>query len=196
MGALTYQSLDDAIDHFLQTMKSGFPCVKLTRTDGEATRRYKVEPPFQSLREFKPLDAGELQIQYKNVANMTQTENQQWIKTWVFRMALTIAHELTHFFTGYKTGDARPITPPNVSVPGWEGGEAGRAWEVATFGGIVEFWSDGNDLNQPGEPIIFADLGRDTEGRPVSARYVEAFAGGSKSRERETGKESPRAPLL
>jgi hypothetical protein len=59
-------SLVDAINHFLQIMKSGFPDVYLTRTDGEAaTIRHQLRPPFQSLVEFEPLRAGELLIQYQ-----------------------------------------------------------------------------------------------------------------------------------
>lgn len=109
---------------------------------------------------------------------MTQTRNNEEYERWVFRMALSVAHELTHFFTGYMTGDARPITPPNVSVPGWPGGEAGRAWERETFGGIVEFWSERRDPLQPGEPIIFEDLRNNTRGYRVSGSYVERFARG------------------
>lgn len=109
---------------------------------------------------------------------MTQTRNNEDYERWVFRMALSVAHELTHFFTGYITGDGRPITPNNVSVPGWPGGEAGRAWEIATFGGIVEFWSERTDPSQPGEPIIFEDFRRDTPGYCVSNSYVEKFARG------------------
>lgn len=109
---------------------------------------------------------------------MTQTRNNEEYEIWVFRMALSVAHEITHFFTGYLTGNARPLTPPNVSVPGWPRGEgeAGRAWELETFGGIVEFWSERRDPLQPGEPIIFEDVRRSTPGYRVSRRYVARFA--------------------
>ncbi|KAI5865861.1 hypothetical protein GGS23DRAFT_357439 [Durotheca rogersii] len=174
-----FPSLGDAIRHFLQAMKGVFPDIYLTYLEGEAlTARYPVEPPFRSLLEFDTLRAGELRIQYQYIYNMAQTRNNDWFNTWVFRMALSIAHELTHFFTGYLTGDGRPITPPGVSVRGWPTGEAGRAWELETFGGIVEFWSEGRDPSQPGEPIIFADFRSTTPGLPVSRSYVEAFAGG------------------
>lgn len=107
-----------------------------------------------------------------------KTQNIDSYNIWMFRMAITIAHELTHFFTGYLTGDSRPITPPNVSVRGWPGGEAGRAWELAALGGVVEFWSRSKNRNDPGEPIIFRDYHQDTPGVPVLMTYVKNFASG------------------
>lgn len=70
----------------------------------------------------------------------------------IFLMAVTVAHELIHFFVGFLTGYNRPETPTKVSfIPslynittpeGIEMGESGRAWEAIVFGGIVETIED------------------------------------------------------
>ncbi|KAI2622293.1 hypothetical protein GGR54DRAFT_55085 [Hypoxylon sp. NC1633] len=113
-----------------------------------------MKEPFSCLLSFDPTVAGELRIQCqvgmlvtqarsrlltcaepKYIHNMTNTQNNEDYERWVFRMSITVAHEVVHFLMGYLNGKARPITPPRVSVEGWPGGEAGRAWERETFEG-------------------------------------------------------------
>jgi hypothetical protein len=61
-----------------------------------------------------------------------------------FIFATAIAHEVGgHLFVTYLTG-GRPITPPEITAPGYEGqqvgGESGRFLELSLFGGNIEIY--------------------------------------------------------
>lgn len=63
----------------------------------------------------------------------------------IFQVAVTLAHELCHLFTGFLTGSDRPRTPENVTVPGQGtemSGEHGWAWEYKVLGGCTQFVFD------------------------------------------------------
>ncbi|KAI1390125.1 uncharacterized protein F4822DRAFT_224958 [Hypoxylon trugodes] len=73
-------------------------------------------------------------------------------------MAITVAHELMHFFTGFLTGYDYSMTPEQVSyLPSFYNreardgrmvGESGRAWEGNVLGGVVEAMEE---LSQPAD---------------------------------------------
>ena len=92
-------------------------------------------------------------------------------------MVVSVAHELGHCFTGYITGDPGAVTPPSISVPGLDGGEAGFYWEAQAFGGVLQMWSDPlrpSDPDQPGIPYLFSDFANSTTKR-ISTNYINHF---------------------
>ncbi len=96
---------------------------------------------------------------------MVETSSTDEFNVYLFQMAISVAHEMGHFLTGFLTGSARPRTPPLVTVPG-AGAEAGYWWEVRALGGIVEFYSDPRRPNSPG--------------RRASSRYIESLVFGDR----------------
>lgn len=60
----------------------------------------------------------------------------------IFRIGVTLAHELCHIFVGYLLCNPRAQTPPDVTFgPGYGNdtqGEAGRFWEHVFFGLYVD----------------------------------------------------------
>lgn len=101
-----------------------------------------------------------------------------------FQLILSVAHEITHFLTGFLSGPERALTPDEVTVPGWteDGGEAGRYWELEFVGGIIEFYARPGDRNpdQCGIPYIFTNYLSNSPGKPVSMAYIVRVFDGSK----------------
>ena len=103
---------------------------------------------------------------------------------YIYLMSIAIAHEIVHFFTCFLNGGDKPITPPNVTIPGWKeaglhGGEAGRAWELAALGGIMEFYASPDcrlEIDQPGVPYLFENNLDKAGGQQVSMSYVRDYA--------------------
>ena len=93
-------------------------------------------------------------------------------RTYLFALALTVAHELTHFFVAYlaqgrTTSDT--YTPPTVSYLNYAAevdgagaptvGESGRWLENVLFGGSIEFYRDvEDDDGQVRIPSFFLDM--------------------------------------
>lgn len=68
-------------------------------------------------------------------------------QTLLFRLGVTMAHEITHIFTSYLLYDRRAHTPPGVSYGPFSSsivGESGRVWEFRVFGGYMAFRTDGD----------------------------------------------------
>lgn len=116
---------------------------------------------------------------------MVRTRNVDEVAIFNFQMVLSIAHEITHFLTGFFTGTARPLTPREVAAAGWRGstGEAGRYWEEKFIGGVVEFYADPRyprNADQAGIPYIFDNFNEDSRGTFVSKNYIDAIFNGCK----------------
>ena len=96
--------------------------------------------------------------------------------TYMFVMAISVAHEIGHFLTGFFAGN-RPKTPPVVTAPGVSG-EAGFFWEMRALGGIIDVVADPRDPNnpdQPGIPYLFPDASRTARGSRISQSYIDKF---------------------
>lgn len=67
----------------------------------------------------------------------------------IFHVAVAIAHELCHTFTGYLTGSFWPRTPDRVTAGGHEvpdqHGEHGWAWENKLFGACTVLYKNPQD---------------------------------------------------
>lgn len=67
----------------------------------------------------------------------------------MLRLAVTIAYELVHCFTGYLLKKSTLHTPANVSY-GYGGdsssGESGRKWEQRMFGGYIDARERGGEV--------------------------------------------------
>lgn len=64
--------------------------------------------------------------------------------------ALTLVHEIGgHLFVNFLWQGNRPLTPPDILHPYYEGdqsgGESGRWLELAVLGGGLEFYRDPNE---------------------------------------------------
>jgi len=77
----------------------------------------------------------------------------------IFHLAVIIAHELCHTFTGYLTGFLWPRTPDCVIAGGHERpgvhGEHGWAWENLLFGGCTVLYQDAIGNEQAGVPYAY-----------------------------------------
>lgn len=79
-------------------------------------------------------------------------------------LAVVIAHELCHAFTGYLTGSDRPRTPKGVTGGNMDAyttdGEHGWAWEDGAIGGCSRFYvprdqeNSKNFMYQTGTPYL------------------------------------------
>ncbi len=105
-------------------------------------------------------------------------------ESFMFLMAITVAHEVVHFFTGFLTGYVLPPTPAEVSfLPSkynarWNGvelGESGRAWEATLLGGIIE------GVEDPSHPLgvyqagTFYLIDEQNQARRIDRHYVKRF---------------------
>lgn len=121
------------------------------------------------------------------INNMSACRDPNEYGTFLFQMAVSIAHEIGHLLTGFLSGTARPPTPPTAQAPSpimsRTVGEAGSYWEYMALGGIVEFYADPRDPNNPnqaGIAYVFEDLKSNAPGKIVSRRLVQAFKDGGK----------------
>ncbi|SPO05591.1 uncharacterized protein DNG_08278 [Cephalotrichum gorgonifer] len=111
---------------------------------------------------------------------MGQTRNSHQYNTFLFQMTISTAHEIVHLFTGYLTGREQNASPgvPNVSGTS---DDAGFVFEVQALGGIVAFYSDPQDPDNPhqaGIAYIFPDARDSTSGKRIPQRYIEDFVAG------------------
>lgn len=115
---------------------------------------------------------------------MVRTENFEDKRVFTFQLIISVAHEITHFLTGFLSGPERAITPEGVSIDGWneEGGEAGRFWEFEFVGGIIEFYARPGDRNpdQCRTPFIFENYLSNSPGKPASMAYIVRVFDGRK----------------
>ncbi|KAI1349766.1 hypothetical protein F5Y01DRAFT_316439 [Xylaria sp. FL0043] len=157
------------VELFLARMRGSFPTLILTnriRGEGLMLRNDWASPGIK-MRQYDPKDAGILKLNKLIMQNLLRAgdsvrNNESFseahfaaYESFTFIMAITVAHELVHFFIGYLTGRASPNTPEKISYlpsiynkPGIDGkeiGESGRTWEGDVFGGIVETAEDSTD---------------------------------------------------
>ncbi|KAK7964465.1 hypothetical protein PG988_011439 [Apiospora saccharicola] len=184
------------VDRFLSTIRNDFPVVCIDPDcEGEASaQRYDWEPTGEDMNKYSGEQAGLISVNKDIIENMLYARQQGpsvaggSYDTFKFQMGLTVAHEIIHLFVGFLTGSERAMTPPNVSMPGYDRnettGEAGRYWERIFLGGMVENWSTKDHPmrdRQSGTPYLFDDAHTTSSGRPVSATYMKEFINGGTS---------------
>ncbi|KAH8787881.1 hypothetical protein F5883DRAFT_657167 [Diaporthe sp. PMI_573] len=186
---------------FLTRLRATFPCVVLTNHlggEGQVARLNWADPskPNSKMLEWDPSSAGifrlnkfimEGLIQAGQLATQNKTSaDQEAFESFMFLMAITVAHELCHLYVGFFVGYNRPMTPEDISfLPELYNkpyddnmvGESGRAWEGRVLGGVVEtFYDPSHHLKarQPGKMYII-DKYKMT--RPVPSSTIKALVG-------------------
>lgn len=105
-------------------------------------------------------------------------------ESFMFLMAITVAHELCHLYVGLFTGYDRPQTPEDVSFlpelfnQSFEGdiiGESGRAWEGMVLGGIVECFADLKHPLKAHQPGIMYLIDQQKVTRRVPNSYIHEY---------------------
>lgn len=124
------------------------------------------------------------------------SSSQMAFESFMFLMAITVAHELCHLYVGFFTGYNRPMTPPRITfLPKLYNkpfgneliGESGRAWEGWVLGGVVETFYDPNHplkSRQPGRMYI---IDKNKMTRPVPSSAIKALVA--------PNRKSPNAPM-
>lgn len=82
-----------------------------------------------------------------------QAEAQKSLERAIFSIAVFLAHEFVHCFTGFLTGGAHPGTPPGLNASPYSDarhGEAGWNWTRHTLGGLGHVWLGRGEPAEPG----------------------------------------------
>ncbi|KAK2759805.1 hypothetical protein FQN54_002539 [Arachnomyces sp. PD_36] len=170
-----------SVSQFLDHLKVGFPVVvidqTLTNPDTVAYHaRGEFTPPFRPETQGIWLNGPRVTHMVESGENHGIPSRRKWFQIFQFMFAVAIAHEIGgHLFVTFIT-QGRPITPPNITAPGYggqqSGGESGRAFESALFGGCVEFYRNSTlgDV-QPGIPHI---LGPDLQSRKIADDTIDS----------------------
>jgi hypothetical protein len=181
------------IRRFLQSMRRNFPPVCIAgppHVRGEAAA--EKDDWGQDMMQYDAGAAGVLFLSEAIISNMSHARQQDpttaqfSYQLFKFQMAISVAHEIVHFLTGFITGTMVPDTPPRVTAEPYNDradvGEAGRYWESIILGGFVEFWSSTTDrlgVRQAGMPYLFNTGNQQTStSQKVSMAYIEDFLDG------------------
>lgn len=182
--------MPQCIDGFLSKIRGDFPYVLLRITQGEAAALKKNWGT--DMAKYDPKTAVELLISRVVVDNMINASQQperiagDSYEMFRFQLIISVAHEITHFLTGFLTGKERPLTPKAVGLEGYNTrkiGEAGRYWESTLLGGVVEFYQNHSDPlaeRQAGTPYLIDDGLPRSPARQISMKYIHDFLRGSK----------------
>ncbi|KAI0903663.1 hypothetical protein F4823DRAFT_568460 [Ustulina deusta] len=186
------------VDFFLVRLRNHFPPLVLTnhiRGEGEA---YKANWARGGLKmnQWDPNKAGVMKLNKLIIQHLLRAgeaasrrvhprkAHLAAFESFMFLMAITVAHEVVHFFTGFLTGYVLPPTPAEVSfLPSkynvrWNGvelGESGRAWEATLLGGIIE------GVEDPSHPLgvyqagTFYLIDEQNQARRIDRHYVKRF---------------------
>lgn len=179
------------IEFFLKTMRSDFPMVYLSHMEGEA-RAVRQANEIKALKDFSPKHIGYMDVNRYIVNNMiaaSQRNDAANLARFQFEMAISIAHEVVHFLTGFLAGEKADTlsTPPDTSVDGYGSkrlGEAGRYWEATLLGGQAQTWQNPKDpagVLQAGTLYLMDDGMAKSRARLINMAYVNAFVSGSRS---------------
>ncbi|KAK2595340.1 hypothetical protein QQS21_006940 [Conoideocrella luteorostrata] len=145
------------------------------------TVRWDLADSKSTFENFDPKLAGRMDFNFAIIDNMIETRDNAGYYTFVFQMAISAAHEICHFLTGFFTGSAQPSTPPIAGVPSSgprQIGEAKHYWEREAFGGLVEFYANPEDKKnhrQAGIPNIFEDSTSRSPDKRVPLSLIENY---------------------
>ncbi|KAK3941400.1 hypothetical protein QBC46DRAFT_340533 [Diplogelasinospora grovesii] len=141
------------------------PIVLIYGVCGEgATTRASWAGNGETWADWRPEGAGTLSLHKVIIEDMatamrndqqnSNADERKAVETFKFLMAITLAHEMVHFFIGFLAGSTIPCTPPSITGArlrhnhtddsGNEIGESGYAWEKCAFGGKVVAIEDVN----------------------------------------------------
>ncbi|WAO86976.1 Hypothetical protein NCS54_00426800 [Fusarium falciforme] len=188
--SLYRDSLDNLaswINKFLVRVREDFFTVFIRDIGGEALAERLEWPGEYNMADYEAGPVGNLSLNRVLVENMIHAHQRPPPEAYArfkFQLSISIAHEVVHFLTGFLLGSPRSNTPRGVTLQGWGNmrtGEAGRYWEAALLGGVVEFRSDRNDtlgVRQAGTPYLFPNGRHDTPGRRISLSYITEFVDG------------------
>jgi hypothetical protein len=171
-------------------MRGNFPPVCIAgppHVDGEASA--EKNDWGHDMMQYDAGAAGVLFLSEAIISNMSHARQQNptiaqfSYQLFKFQMAISVAHEIVHFLTGFITGTMQPDTPPRVTAEPYNDradvGESGRYWESIILGGFVEFWSSPTDrlgVRQAGVPYLFIRGNQQTStGQKISVSYIEDF---------------------
>lgn len=93
------------INRFLECMREDFPPVYLAKSDGEGYTKREVWGT--NMKDYVAAEAGKLVLNKALIDNMLfarENEARHSYNVFRFQLAITIAHELLHFLTGFLTG--------------------------------------------------------------------------------------------
>ncbi|RFU25472.1 hypothetical protein B7463_g10867, partial [Scytalidium lignicola] len=153
-----------------------------------AVRRGGVD----DMSRFDPKLCGDVEVNQTIVNNIVyyrqQSDSDDNYNLFKFQMAISIAHEIVHFLTGFLTGSnsATSGTPRMVVLEPYGNirtGEAGRFLESILLGGVAEFYFNANDPlgdKQVGNPYLLDDGYPNFPAKPISRTYIDSFLRGSK----------------
>ncbi|OAQ63048.1 hypothetical protein VFPPC_08956 [Pochonia chlamydosporia 170] len=138
---------------YLRRVTDAFPVIAVHNLKAMNARTNKGRWEVPQDRMFPPHHAAVIELNLNLVNRLVEARNSvrrqrndqnAWerLHTLVFRIGVTIAHELCHVFTSYLLYNERQHTPKEVTYAAEYSsdtiGESGRFWESETFGGYVD----------------------------------------------------------
>ncbi|OAA72272.1 hypothetical protein ISF_01345 [Cordyceps fumosorosea ARSEF 2679] len=138
---------------FIKKLEKELPCIVIHDVEAVNALTTKVgqHDIFPEDNQFEPRRAAVVRLnsrllrhaeeaRARQVAERTD-ESRTAVYSIVFRMAVTLAHEMCHVFSAFLLRSPVAATPPSVVFGPFGNeaqGEAGRFWESVIFGGYVD----------------------------------------------------------